>query len=515
MIHDKVLVSPAMDIRKAEGRKQFISLLVYWSMCPQERLGYDPTIRRCEPGELQSMTGDSVQDEMDSIAYEIDCYDDKECQWHTYVSVRTIAGASRCMGRHTRTIIARRKHEAGASAISTPAGASVDAQEVVIKDAWARTSADADKDDTRNEIELLRIVRNTFAWDESMVYSKLEAGGTVQLKRDGVYVDDTTAAVLDMLGSDAREQLDIPYRVHRRIVTSPVGHDIKTVKNEEELIIVLAEAMHCHNRILNECGILHRDISTGNILVVRSDSAPSGVHGLLIDLDSAIQTDANLKAPAERSGTPVFMSIANVEDLTEDRTALDDWESLLYVICWLATFGIKSSNRIAVIENSEYPITSWSAGTATAIALAKRTHMDNIKSLGNNITNKFQGRYKLLKNLAANLHKALFLNEGCLGALRSLSTSNEDTTKPNAGDSDISDSDDSDEDTESSGEEEAAASYDLDPLVERCKYMDSIVDKLLGIMDSMKAEAERRLSKKAAVKERRSREKAADKKHLA
>ncbi|KAJ1860933.1 hypothetical protein LPJ78_005615 [Coemansia sp. RSA 989] len=209
------------------------------------------------------------------------------------------------------------------------------------------------------------------------------------------------------------------------------------------------------------------------------------------------------------------MSIANVEDMTEDRTALDDWESLLYVICWLATFGIKSSNRIAVIENSEYPITSWSAGTATAIALAKRTHMDNIKSLGNNITNKFQGRYKLLKNLAANLHEALFLNEGCLGALRSLSTSNEDTTKPNAGDSDISDSDDSDEDTESSGEEEAAASYDLDPLVERCKYMDSIVDKLLGIMDSMKAEAERRLSKKAAVKERRSREKAADKKHLA
>ncbi|KAI9474380.1 hypothetical protein BX667DRAFT_515796 [Coemansia mojavensis] len=474
MIHDKVLVSPAMDIRTAEGRKQFISLLVYWSMCPQERLGYDPTIRRCESGELQSMTGDSVQDEMDSIAYEIDCYDDKECQWHTYISVRTIAGASRCMGRHTRTIIARRKHEAGASAISTPAGASVDAQEVVIKDAWARTSADADKDDTRNEIELLRIVRNTFSWDKSMMYSKLEAGGTVQLKRDGVYVDDTTAAVLDMLGSDAREQLDIPYRVHRRIVTSPVGHDIKTVKNEEELIIVLAEAMHCHNRILNECGILHRDISTGNILVVRSDSAPSGVHGLLIDLDSAIQTDANLKAPAERSGTPVFMSIANVEDLAEDRTALDDWESLLYVICWLATFGIKSSNRIAVIENSEYPITSWSVGTATAIALAKRTHMDSSKAFETNITDKFQSKYKLLKNLALDIYWELFQHKFCPGAIFDPNPSPEISTR----------------------RRHRASRPREDPLVKRSQHVEEIVNNLMDALEDIRKEAEQSIRNK-------------------
>ncbi|KAI9469393.1 hypothetical protein BX667DRAFT_509517 [Coemansia mojavensis] len=474
MIHDKVLVSPAMDIRKAEGRKQFISLLVYWSMCPQERLGYDPTIRRCEPGELQSMTGDSVQDEMDSITYEIDCYDDKERQWHTYVSVRTIAGASRCMGRHTRTIIARRKHETDASAISTPAGASVDAQEVVIKDAWARTSTDADKDDTRNEIELLRIVRNTFAWDKSMMYSKLEAGGTVQLKRDGVYVDDTTAAVLDMLGSDAREQLDIPYRVHRRIVTSPVGHDIKTVKNEEELVIVLAEAMHCHNRILNECGILHRDISTGNILVVRSDSAPSGVHGLLIDLDSAIQTDANLKAPAERSGTPVFMSIANVEDLTEDRTALDDWESLLYVICWLATFGIKSDDRLVDAQTKRRPIHLWSEGDMDDIANHKRTHMDSSKSFETNITDKFQSKYKLLKNLALDIYWELFQHKFCPGAIFDPNPSPEISTRRRP----------------------RASRPREDPLVKRSQHVEEIVNNLMDALEDIRKEAEQSIRNK-------------------
>ncbi|KAJ2450296.1 hypothetical protein EV183_004390, partial [Coemansia sp. RSA 2336] len=509
MTHDRVLVSPAMDIREAEGRKQFISLLVYWSMCPQERLGYDPTIRRCKPDVFQTITGNSVQDEIDSITYEIDCYDDKDCQWHTYISVRTIAGARRCMGRHTRTIIARRKHMASVSAISTPVGANVNAQHVVIKDAWATANADAD--DTRNEVELLRIVRDTLSWDKAMIYPKLEVGGTVQLERDGVYVDDTTATMLDIL---ACEQLDIPHRVHRRIVTSPVGHDLKLVNSEEELVVVLAEAMQCHSRLLNECGILHRDISTGNILVVRSDSAPSGVHGLLIDLDSAILTDANFKAPAERSGTPVFMSIANVEDLAEDRTAVDDWESLLYVICWLATFGINSDDRKVVVEKSEYPITLWSTGTTTAIALAKRTHMDSSKNFETNVTDKFQSKYKLLKKLATDLHKTLFLNEKCLGALRSRSTSNGDTTRSNASDSDISDSDDSDEDTGSSDEEDADLDY-FDPLVERCKYVDSIVDTLLGVMDSMKAKAERRLHKKAAIKERRLREQAADKEHLA
>ncbi|KAJ1720463.1 hypothetical protein LPJ53_004914, partial [Coemansia erecta] len=92
---------------------------------------------------------------------------------------------------------------------------------------------------------------------------------------------------------------------------------IKTVKNEEELIIVLAEAMRCHSSLVNDCGILHRDISTNNILVVRDNGDSSATpHGLLIDFDFAIKVDnTERKARAERSGTLPFMSIANLLNL--------------------------------------------------------------------------------------------------------------------------------------------------------------------------------------------------------
>ncbi|KAJ2841936.1 hypothetical protein IWW36_006088 [Coemansia brasiliensis] len=245
--------------------------------------------------------------------------------------------------------------------------------------------------------------------------------------------------------------------------------------------------------MLNECGILHRDISTNNILAVSSNSSPNELHGLLIDLDSAVQTDDERKAPAVRSGTPLFMSIVNVEGLTEERTALDDWESLLYVICWLATFGITSDDRLIEIEKSEYPIVLWTTGTAKAAALAKRTHMDSSRNFETNIADNFQGRYTLLRKLATNLHKVLFLNEKCLGALRSTYTVKESTTKPTSR-SKHSDSDSSDD----SDLEEGTVSYVIDPLVERCKHVDNIVEELLGVMDSMKRKAKRYLKKMAA-----------------
>ncbi|PIA13106.1 hypothetical protein COEREDRAFT_11763 [Coemansia reversa NRRL 1564] len=122
-------------------------------------------------------------------------------------------------------------------------------------------------------------------------------------------------------------------RAHWYIVMSPVGRSLKTVNSEEDLVIVLAEAMHCHNTILNDCSVLHCDISMNNILVVREDQC-SLLRGLLIDFDFAVSVDRNkLTARPAQSGTLPYMSIANFENIATEHTALDDWESLLYVIC--------------------------------------------------------------------------------------------------------------------------------------------------------------------------------------
>ncbi|KAJ1859765.1 hypothetical protein LPJ78_006013, partial [Coemansia sp. RSA 989] len=207
-------------------------------------------------------------------------------------------------------------------------------------------------------------------------------GGTVKL--NGA-TDDTTAAILNTL--DKWETLKIPFRVHRRIVTTPVGHSMKVLADENELVIVLAEAMRCHQALVNDCGILHRDISLGNILVVGTGPNHDELHGLLIDLDSAIRTDGvERTAGAERSGTLPYMSIANLENLDMDRTALDDWESLLYVVCWVATYGVVSEDRRD--PNDDIAIKLWNADEAKA-ARAKRRHMNSSRSFEGDIIKHF------------------------------------------------------------------------------------------------------------------------------
>ncbi|KAI8317947.1 hypothetical protein GQ54DRAFT_267563, partial [Martensiomyces pterosporus] len=78
--------------------------------------------------------------------------------------------------------------------------------------------------------------------------------------------------------------------------------------------------------------LLHRDISTNNILVVRSP-LDSTVHGVLVDFDCAISVGVARMARPERTGTLQFMSVLTLEVNWLECTELDDWESLLYVVC--------------------------------------------------------------------------------------------------------------------------------------------------------------------------------------
>ncbi|KAJ2799500.1 hypothetical protein H4R20_004416 [Coemansia guatemalensis] len=216
-----------------------------------------------------------------------------------------------------------------------------------------------------------------------------------------------------------------PLRAHRRIVMTPIGFHIHHAQTQEELIIVLADAMRCHSSVHNHCGILHRDISENNILMVGGDKdAP--VQGLLIDFDYSIPLDPeNAGRRPGRSGTLPYMSIGNIENNDTQRTALDDWESLLYLICWTATIGLTSEKRskIREIANdtkrsvlSKLPIHKWIDDDEEVIAYTKRTHMHSKDNFNSNILQHFHGEYDQLIFLAIELHEALFLHEGCEGA---------------------------------------------------------------------------------------------------
>ncbi|KAJ2811739.1 hypothetical protein FBU31_007720 [Coemansia sp. 'formosensis'] len=76
----------------------------------------------------------------------------------------------------------------------------------------------------------------------------------------------------------------------------------------------------------------------------RTHDGGSEVYGMLIDLDYAINPSHGRLSRPERTGTLPFMSILNLEAHPDQQTELDDFESLLYVLCFQATFGINNDD---------------------------------------------------------------------------------------------------------------------------------------------------------------------------
>ncbi|KAH9856224.1 hypothetical protein C2E23DRAFT_508147 [Lenzites betulinus] len=165
-------------------------------------------------------------------------------------------------------------------------------------------------------------------------------------------------------------------RSHMRMVVDTVGRPLDDFDSTKELVMAIYDAIRAHQTLTERCGILHRDVSSGNILIVehqpdeRMESAPC--NGILHDFDhssmleeppladgsstaTAFESDqppllytgedlevgdeeavsvADLK---ERTGTYYFMAIDLLDP--EDRAAFQlvhhDMESHIWVLLWI------------------------------------------------------------------------------------------------------------------------------------------------------------------------------------
>ncbi|KAJ1843843.1 hypothetical protein LPJ73_005356, partial [Coemansia sp. RSA 2703] len=366
---DYVLSSAAMDLLSASGRRSFIGYLVNWSFCERHCLGYDPTIEWMAKHQCWKISAPTLTTgKRSKSAYKT----------QYYYAKKVVISAEHMFGRLTRCFLARKTPPANKTDLDP------ENCEYAIKDAWVESTVDAAVD-TRDEISHLVAISDSLKENQQVngMYPKIVAGGRVQFNRGGVAIEeDTTMTVLrdlytlltDEGNSIAKNR--IPFRAHKRIVTEPVAMPLRKLESGYEVIIVIADAMRCHGAIVDGPRILHRDMSMGNIMFTRNRDK-TGLKGLLIDFDHAINLDrASDNGHKERTGTGPFMSVNNLEKNDNPRSRLDDCESVLYILSWIATFGLKKSIGInpKIVPNS--PIKSWDIGAWTDIARHKRKHLD-------------------------------------------------------------------------------------------------------------------------------------------
>ncbi|KAJ1969266.1 hypothetical protein H4R35_006189 [Dimargaris xerosporica] len=393
---DRIYRAKAIDLSTLAGRELFTQFVVYWSLAGSAQFGLDPTIY--------------YNYELD--CWVIECFDDTDSTpikyWY-YAKDTTVFIRPSLFGRRTVSFSVSEK----------PGGKAT----LFIKDAWAVSTLGAAGQDPRSEITLLHLIDEHFSKHSPGVpYPKLVHGGSVwQAGYRCWEPDDTHLAygvidvALHLPGTNSPSPV---YRVHRRMVMTPLAQRLDTLDNFNDLIKVLTDVMVCHRKLYEGCGLFHRDISTNNIMVVRHGSA---VRGMLVDFDNAIPLSLKISSGRpERTGTLPFMSIGNLENNDTERTALDDWESLLYLICWVGTYGFKPESY-AKSTDSAVPkpkLHRWLEGSMEDVASEKRSKMDSIGNF-NLIMKSFLDLtgVRLLKKLALNLYFALFQYHECPGAV--------------------------------------------------------------------------------------------------
>ncbi|KAJ1968310.1 hypothetical protein H4R35_006464, partial [Dimargaris xerosporica] len=301
---DLIYRTKAIDLSALAGRQQFAQFFIFWSLAGPIHFGLDPTIH------FDAKWNHWV----------IECFDDADdtpTKREYYAKQDTIAIRDALFGRRTIQLLASVQRKGDAA--------------VFIKDAWPFATVCKAIDDPRSEITLLRQIDKRFSkHDPGVPYPKLMVSGNVlQKSHSGWERDDTHLAFGAINATLPSPDLDLPavvYRVHRRMVMTPLAERLNTLEDFNELIVVLRDAMVFHQQLYDECRILHRDVSMANIMVVRQGDA---VKGMLVDFDNAIPRDI-VSSPGRpaRTATLLSMSISNLENSDTKRTALDDWESL-------------------------------------------------------------------------------------------------------------------------------------------------------------------------------------------
>ncbi|KAK4243066.1 hypothetical protein C7999DRAFT_36611 [Corynascus novoguineensis] len=196
-------------------------------------------------------------------------------------------------------------------------------------------------------------------------------------------------------GSDA-----LLNQVRRRVVLLDHGIPIYNASSPEVLLAALADFIEGHESLRQKAGLLHRDISIGNLMVSKDN------RGFLIDLDLAIKEQRISASGAKgKTGTRAFMAIGAL--LGEQHSFMHDLESSFWVLFWICIHcnGPGEGKVIAEFERWNY------ADTEELAKLKLGTASD--EDIFRNTTEEFFTKYyRPLIPWVNKLRKVVFLGGG-------------------------------------------------------------------------------------------------------
>ncbi|KAM4056518.1 kinase [Hirsutella rhossiliensis] len=193
-------------------------------------------------------------------------------------------------------------------------------------------------------------------------------------------------------------------RIYSCLVVSPAGRVIGDFKSIRELLESIRDAIRAHQSLYIDGNILHRDISSNNIIITGSKIA-DGFKGMLIDLDLAKVRDSGPSGARHQTGTMQFMAIEVLRKA--DHTYRHDLESFFYVLLWMCA---RDSWTNGFGGKEEPPrkslLRKWEIGSFSDIADAKEGHM-TVNGL-ERIMGEFPERFDIVKPLCLRIRKILF-----------------------------------------------------------------------------------------------------------
>ncbi|KAH9942013.1 hypothetical protein B0H21DRAFT_884721 [Amylocystis lapponica] len=143
-----------------------------------------------------------------------------------------------------------------------------------------------------------------------------------------------------------------PLKAHRhyRLVEYEIGQALEEFSDGDDLITVFLDCLWAHQDAY-KAGILHRDISAGNILIITTiEGGEACQHGLLNDWELAKELP-NPNAPEaqisarqpDRTGTWLFLSAASLQDKYKKIVLQDDLEAFFHVLLYIAIQYFRSN----------------------------------------------------------------------------------------------------------------------------------------------------------------------------